>query len=519
MASTLHNEHYNKEKIEGVIDFIIGGRKSAPNVLPGEGWSRTAYWRYEQKYRHNDWQIKKTELSPHGHTYKGYQLFFRGLPVIPETNIKKVLQLVYDNPRYTSNGQQTFYAHVQGLYYGIIKQDVVAFLKSQEAYQLTRPVYHTKVVRPIVESQPLHRWQLDTFSMVPKKPRNDLASSTTPKDPQNANYTHVLTIVDVFSKFAWALPIRGSGQDEIIRVLRRLLTMQKPKYIQTDNGSEFGGGASSKSSKFKDLMEEFGIKHISSASHTPSSQGAVERFNRTIKMKLFGYLTQHNTKVWYKVLPELVANYNRSRHGTTTEIPNVIHAPTTNQGQHKQKIAAMAIKTRANRTLAAAKREYGGELEVGQHVRVALHAIDPKRRAAELRGQAKSYKVNWSRDIYVVTSKSRKPDNVTAEAYRPQYRIKKQGEVTALNIPIVRGDLQPVDVNNIVHVKPKPVPDRHVASATHSAPVKRAQQAVPAPAPAPARPVTRAQTRAAAAPVVTLPRRSERERRAPVRYQ
>lgn len=516
--TTLHNEHYSAEKLKSIIDFILGGRKSAPNILPTDGQSRTAYHRYEQKYRHTDWQIKKTDHESLGYTHKGYQLFYRVnklLPVIPESNIKKILQKIYDNPLYSSNGQQSFYAHVQRLYYGVLKSDIVEFLKSQEAYQLTRPVYRTKVVRPIVESQPMHRWQLDTFTMVPKRPRNDLAASTTPKDPMNANFTNVLTIVDLFSKFAWAIPIRGSSQAEVLRVLRPILRSGAPKYLQTDNGSEFGGGASSKQSAFKDLMSEFGIKHISSASHTPSSQGAVERFNRTIKMKIYGYLTQHNTKVWYKVLPDLVRNYNNSRHGTTTEIPDVIHSVNDPSAQKKQRIAAMAIKTRANRTLMAARREYGGELEVGDHVRVALHTIDTKRRAAELRGQAKSYKVNWSKDIYTVTSKSRKPDNVAPEAYQPQFRVKKVGETAALNIPIPRGDLQPVDTTKIVRVKPKVSGNgRHPAQ--KGAQSKGGKNVPPPATTAVQRPVTRSVTRVPA-PVQPV-RRSERERKAPVRY-
>ena len=50
----------------------------------------------------------------------------------------------------------------------------------------------------------------------------------------------------------------------------------------------------------------------------------VERFNRTLKDRMYKYFTANNTKKWIDVLPKLVANYNNTVHRSIKMKPNVV---------------------------------------------------------------------------------------------------------------------------------------------------------------------------------------------------
>ena len=47
----------------------------------------------------------------------------------------------------------------------------------------------------------------------------------------------------------------------------------------------------------------------------------VERFNRTLKGRMYRYFTPNQTKRWVDVLQDLVANYNTSYHRTIKMTP------------------------------------------------------------------------------------------------------------------------------------------------------------------------------------------------------
>jgi hypothetical protein len=48
----------------------------------------------------------------------------------------------------------------------------------------------------------------------------------------------------------------------------------------------------------------------------------VERFNRSLKTRMFRYLTHHRTNRWIDVLDDLVASYNGSYHRSIGMSPN-----------------------------------------------------------------------------------------------------------------------------------------------------------------------------------------------------
>ena len=53
---------------------------------------------------------------------------------------------------------------------------------------------------------------------------------------QNDNMKFLLTCIDCFSKFAWALPLKNKTSNEIVRVLKIIFSKRKCERLQTDKG-------------------------------------------------------------------------------------------------------------------------------------------------------------------------------------------------------------------------------------------------------------------------------------------
>src|SRR3981189_2970277 len=54
----------------------------------------------------------------------------------------------------------------------------------------------------------------------------------------------------------------------------------------------------------------------------------VERFNRTLKTKMWRLFTHNNTRRWLEVLPKLIVGYNKSYHRSIDTAPNKVNEET-----------------------------------------------------------------------------------------------------------------------------------------------------------------------------------------------
>ena len=98
---------------------------------------------------------------------------------------------------------------------------------------------------------------------------------------QNGRMRYLLTVIDVFSKFAWAMPFHSKNAKAITAAFGQVLKTANPshpKRLQTDKGKEFFN------SNFQTLMKRHGIQHF--ASESEQKAAVVERFNRTIKSRI-----------------------------------------------------------------------------------------------------------------------------------------------------------------------------------------------------------------------------------------
>ena len=126
---------------------------------------------------------------------------------------------------------------------------------------------------------------------------------------QNGGMRYLLTVIDVFSKFAWAIPVHSKDATTITAAFEQVLTTANPRHprrLQTDKGKEFFN------SNFQALMNRHGIQHFASKSEQKSA--VVERFNRTIKTRIWTYLSDRGTVRRVDVIHDLVDAYNNSRN-------------------------------------------------------------------------------------------------------------------------------------------------------------------------------------------------------------
>ncbi|MCP3664970.1 MAG: transposase family protein [Gammaproteobacteria bacterium] len=130
-----------------------------------------------------------------------------------------------------------------------------------------------------------------------------------PLAKDNQGYRYLLTVIDVLSKYAWAIPIKNKNgstvtkafKDEIIEIDQR-----KPEQLYTDQGKEF------LNRDFKAMTEAEQIHHVTSTSDMKAS--VVERFNRTLKSRMWKYFTAYGTRKYIDELSDIVAGYNHSWH-------------------------------------------------------------------------------------------------------------------------------------------------------------------------------------------------------------
>ena len=130
----------------------------------------------------------------------------------------------------------------------------------------------------------------------------------------NNGVRYLLMVIDIFSKFGWIEPLKNKKGETVVKAFKNILkTGRKPQNLWTDNGVEFYN------KDFKKLLEEEGINLYSTQNEEKSS--IVERWNRTIKNRLWKYFTVSNSPVYIDQLPVIVDKYNKSKHRSIKMTP------------------------------------------------------------------------------------------------------------------------------------------------------------------------------------------------------
>jgi len=130
----------------------------------------------------------------------------------------------------------------------------------------------------------------------------------------NRAIRYLLTVLDVLSKYAWVQPLKAKTGVALVHAFEKILKQgRQPNRLQTDQGTEFYNRT------FQRWIKDQGIQHFSTEGNAKAS--VVERFNRTLKERLYRYFTAANTLRFDDVLPDLVQGCNATRHRSIGMVP------------------------------------------------------------------------------------------------------------------------------------------------------------------------------------------------------
>ena len=243
---------------------------------------------------------------------------------------------------------------------GVTMKETQQFLKDQLVYQLhfkPKP-QPRKNQGSIVAGFENQMWMADLIDF------QDVAT-------RNKGYSYILTIIDVFSKKAQAIPLKNKGSDEMVVAFGKAFKESKPDVLKTDNGSEFIN------KDVENLFNKYDITHILNQAGNHKEMGNIEKFNQTLLNMLFKGFTDSSNLKWIDTLTDVVNIYNNTFNGAIKSTPNAYdHQKLANQNAEKALNAPLP------------------KLKKGDKVRMKID------KGAFGRG----YTQNWSTDVFAIDS-------------------------------------------------------------------------------------------------------------------
>ena len=177
-------------------------------------------------------------------------------------------------------------------------------LEKELAYTLHKPVCHRFPTLRVQVWGMDHQWVADLVEVQRLAKHN------------GGTWLLVLTVLDVLSKYAWVEPLQDKTGRSLAQAWERLLQRVHPRrlrQLQTDQGKEFYNRP------FQQVLKKHAIHHFSTYGDTKAL--VIEWFNRTLKERLYRYLTAANTLKFVDVLPQVVQGYNASWHRSIGRAP------------------------------------------------------------------------------------------------------------------------------------------------------------------------------------------------------
>lgn len=208
----------------------------------------------------------------------------------------------------------------------VSKNDVKKWLSGQDSYTM-----HKKVIRRFPRRKYIllgidDLWQADLADMNQLKTEND-------------GISYWLVVIDTFSKFVWLKAIKDKRGTTVTSAFAAIVveSQRSPKNLNTDKGTEFVNAT------FSQFMKKMKINFYT-AENPDTKACFAERVIRTIKEKLFRYMTHNNTNRYIDALQDIVTSYNYSVHGSTKMKPAEVNAD--NEDIVRQQLSAKRDKDR-----------------------------------------------------------------------------------------------------------------------------------------------------------------------------
>lgn len=193
-------------------------------------------------------------------------------------------------------------------------------------------------------------------------------------EDQNDGYKYLLTVIDCFTKYAWALPLKDKSAKSVTKAFETIFKEGRiPEKLWVDEGKEFYNKT------LQAMLKKHNIETYSTYGEHKSA--IIERFNRTLKTIMYTHFTSNNDRHWVNMLQDLLTDYNTTVHRTIKMTP--VEASEEKNEYKVLKNVAKSRKVEATKP----------KLEIGDWVRIS-----------RIKGTfEKGYIRNWSHEIFKVT--------------------------------------------------------------------------------------------------------------------
>ena len=183
----------------------------------------------------------------------------------------------------------------------------------------------------------------------------------------NKGIRFLLCVIDIFSKYTWVVSLKDKKGATIVNVFQKIFddSKRKPNKIWLDQGSKFYNNS------FKKWLKDNDIKMYST--HNEEKSVVAERFIRTLKTKIYKYMTSVSKNEYIDKLDDIVNEYNNTYHRTI-------------------KMKAVDVKDNAYIDSSKVVNDEDPKFQVGEHVRISKYK----------KIFAKGYAPNWYEEVFVI---------------------------------------------------------------------------------------------------------------------
>ena len=183
----------------------------------------------------------------------------------------------------------------------------------------------------------------------------------------NKGFRFLLCVNDIFSKYVWVDPLKDKKVVSIVNAFQSILKKSNriPNKIWVHKGGEFYNNS------FKKWLQGNDIAMCSTHNEGKSVVG--EKFIRTIKNKIYKYMTSISKNVYIDKLDDIVNEYSNTYHRTI-------------------KINPIDVKGNTFINIAKEVKDNDPKCKVGDHVRISKYKTI----------FVKGYTPNWSEEVFVI---------------------------------------------------------------------------------------------------------------------